>query len=88
MTNEMDRLACMSPIYRHEIKHIPPTLLRQLYKVELFAFLRPRHMTRQERIHEGLKIRPPPLCQGIANFPILIDAFTCELRSYRCKALI
>jgi hypothetical protein len=67
---------------------VPLTLLGKLYKVKLFALLRPRHMTRQERIHESLEIWPPPLGQGVANFPIFIDAFTCELRSYRCKALI
>lgn len=45
-------------------------------------------MSRQKRVHEGLKIRPPPLCQGITNLPVLVDALTGELRADWRQTLI
>jgi len=41
-----------------------------------------------EWIHERLEIRPPPLRQGVADFPFVVYAFTRELRSNRGKPLI
>lgn len=39
-------------------------------KVELFALLRPGDMRWNKRIHEGLKVGPPPLSETLADFPI------------------
>lgn len=64
------------------------TALRQLYEVELLAFLRPRYMRRQEWVHERFEVRPPPLGQRIANAPFIIDAFARELCADRCQTLV
>ncbi len=36
-------------------------------------------MRRDERIHERLKVRPPPLCKRVAHLPLIVDTFACEL---------
>lgn len=45
-------------------------------------------MTREERVHEGLEVGSPPLRKGVANFPVIIDAFARELRAHGGKALV
>lgn len=42
----------------------------------------------EEGVHESLKIRPPPLCQCVANHPFIIDCLACELVTNRSQALI
>ena len=67
---------------KRESKKRVLTALRQLDKIQLLALLWPRHMRRQERIHEGLEVRSPPLSQRIPNLPLpLIDALAAELGS-------
>jgi hypothetical protein len=43
---------------------------------------------RDEGVHESLKVRSPPLCQCIADLPLIIDTLACELCADRCKALV
>jgi hypothetical protein len=64
------------------------TTARELDEVELLAFLWSRNMGGDEGVHESLKVRPPPLCQCVANLPLVVDAFACELGADRCKALV
>lgn len=64
------------------------TLLRQLNEIQLLALLRPSHMSRQERVHERLKVRPPPLRQRVPDLPIFVHAFARELRADGCETLI
>jgi len=45
-------------------------------------------MRRDEWVHERLEVRPPPLRQGVADFPFVVYAFARELRSDRGKPLI
>lgn len=63
-------------------------MLRKLDEIELLALLWARNVGWDERIHEGLEIRPPPLRQGIANLPLLIDALAAELRANRSQPLV
>lgn len=64
------------------------TLLWQLNEIQFLTLLRPRHMSRKERIHESLEIRPPPLRERITDLPILVHALTRELRSDRSQTLV
>jgi hypothetical protein len=64
------------------------TASRELDEVELLAFLWSRNVGRDEGVHESLKVRSPPLCQCIADLPLIVDALACELCADRCKALI
>lgn len=41
-----------------------------------------------ERVHEGLEIRSPPLRQRITNLPFLIDTLAAKLRTDGCQALV
>lgn len=45
-------------------------------------------MRRQERIHERLKVRPPPLRKRVCNLPLIIDSFACKLGAGWCQALV
>jgi hypothetical protein len=45
-------------------------------------------MRRNERVHEGLEIGSPPLCQCITNNPLVIDTLACELCANWCEALV
>lgn len=45
-------------------------------------------MRRDERIHEGLEVGAPPLREGVADLPLVVDTFARELRAYRRKALV
>lgn len=45
-------------------------------------------MSRQERVHKRLEIRPPPLRQRIANFPVLVDTFAGKLRADGGQAFV
>lgn len=45
-------------------------------------------MARQERVHERLEVRPPPLRQRVANLPVLVDALAGELRADGRQALV
>jgi len=42
----------------------------------------------KERVHEGLEIRSPPLCQGVAYLPFVVDALARELVAYWCQTFI
>jgi len=65
-----------------------PTATGQLDKVELLALLRPGDVRGDEWVHEGLEVGPPPLRKRVADLPLIVDAFTRELRADRCQALI
>lgn len=45
-------------------------------------------MSRQKRVHESLKIRPPPLRQCISDLPVLVYSLARKLRPHGRKALI
>ena len=45
-------------------------------------------MRRNKRIHERLKVRPPPLRKRIPNLPLVVDALARKLRADRRKALV
>lgn len=45
-------------------------------------------MAREEGVHEGLEIRPPPLRQRIADLPVLVDPFAGELRAHGRQSFI
>lgn len=45
-------------------------------------------MRRDERVHEGLEVGPPPLSKRIANYPLVVYAFACELCAHWCEALV
>jgi hypothetical protein len=45
-------------------------------------------MRRNERVHEGLKVGPPPLRQCIADYPLVVYAFACKLCADWCEALV
>jgi hypothetical protein len=64
------------------------TLPRKLDEIQLLALLRPRNMRRDERVHERLEIRPPPLRQRIADLPFFIDALAAKLRAHRRQPLV
>jgi hypothetical protein len=64
------------------------TLSWKLDKVQLLAFLRSSNMRWDERVHEGLEIRSPPLRQRITNLPLLIDTLATKLRTNRSQAFI
>lgn len=69
--------------------HLIRTCLRELDQVKLFALLGARAMTRDERVHEGFEIRPPPLRESIGDIPIMsVDAVTGELRPDRSKTVV
>lgn len=57
----------------HWAAQFPPTFLWELDKVELLALFGPGDVTWQEWVHEGLKVGSPPLCQSVANIPVLIN---------------
>jgi hypothetical protein len=64
------------------------TAAGKLNEVELLALFRPCDMRGDERVHERLKVRSPPLRQCVADLPLIVDALACELRADRRKALI
>jgi hypothetical protein len=45
-------------------------------------------MCRDKRIHERLKVGPPPLRQSISDFPVLVDALAAELSAYWSQSFI
>lgn len=45
-------------------------------------------MPRKERVHKSFKVGSPPLRKCVANFPVIVNTFAGELRSYRCEAFI
>lgn len=45
-------------------------------------------MSRQERVHERLEIRTPPLRECVADFPILVHSFSGKLRADRRETLV
>ena len=45
-------------------------------------------MRGDEGVHERLEVRAPPLRQCIADLPLIVDAFTTELRANGCQALV
>ena len=48
-------------------------------QVQLLALLGPRHVRRQEGVHEGLEVGPPPLRERVADLPLLVDGVAAEL---------
>lgn len=44
-------------------------------------------MCRNERVHERLEVRTPPLRERISNLPLVVDAFTRELGAHRRQSL-
>lgn len=64
------------------------TLLWQLDEIQFLALLGPRDMAGQEGVHESLEIGAPPLREGVANLPVLVDAFAGELRADGGQSLI
>lgn len=64
------------------------TAPRQLDKVQLLALLWPRDVRRDEGVHEGLKVGPPPLRERVADLPLVVDALACELRADGREALV
>lgn len=42
----------------------------------------------EERVHEGLKVRSPPLCEGVAYLPFVVHALARELVAYWCQTFI
>ena len=59
-----------------------------MYEVELLALLWPGDVRGDERVHESLEVRPPPLRKSVADLPLVVDAFAGELRAYGCEALV
>lgn len=45
-------------------------------------------MRREERVHEGLEVGPPPLREGVADLPFVVDTFPAKLGSDRSKTLV
>jgi hypothetical protein len=45
-------------------------------------------MRRDKRVHEGLEVGSPPLCQCVADYPLVVDAFAGELGADWCEALV
>jgi hypothetical protein len=64
------------------------TAAGKLYEVELLALLRPRDVRRDEWVHESLEIGSPPLRQCVADLPLVVDTFACELGADWRKALV
>lgn len=64
------------------------TATGELDEVELLALLGPRNVRGDERVHEGLEIGAPPLGEGVADLPLVVNALARELRADGCKALI
>ena len=64
------------------------TLLRQLDEIQFLALLRPSHMSREERVHERLEVRPPPLRQRVTDLPVFVNAFARELRADGGETLV
>lgn len=54
---------------------------RQLNEIQLLALLRPRHVRRNKRVHERLKVGSPPLCERVTNLPLIVHALAGELAS-------
>ena len=48
-------------------------------QIQLLTLLRPRDVRGQERVHERLEVRPPPLRQRIAHLPLVVDGLAAEL---------
>jgi len=42
----------------------------------------------KERVHEGLKVRSPPLCKGVAYLPFVVHALARELVAYWCQTFV
>ncbi len=42
----------------------------------------------EERVHEGLKVRSPPLCEGVAYLPFVVHALARELVAYWCQTFV
>lgn len=61
---------------------------RKLNKIQLLALLGPGDMRWDERVHESLEIRSPPLRQRITNLPLLINTLATELCTNRSQSLI
>lgn len=64
------------------------TAARQLDEIQLLALLGPRHMRGDERVHERLEIRAPPLRQRVADLPLVVDALAGKLRADGRQALV
>lgn len=64
------------------------TAPRQLDKVQLLALLGPRDVRGDEGVHERLEVGAPPLCQRVADLPLVVDALAGELRANRRQALV
>ena len=45
-------------------------------------------MRRNERVHERLEIRPPPLCERVANLPLVVDTLARELAADGGEAFV
>lgn len=64
------------------------TAAGKLDEVKLLALLWPGDVGRDEWVHEGLEVWPPPLRQRISNHPLVVDALPCELCTDGGKALV
>jgi hypothetical protein len=64
------------------------TAARELDEVELLALLRPSDVRGDERVHECLEVRSPPLRERVADLPLIVDTLACELCANWCKTLI
>jgi len=60
----------------------------KLDEVELLTLLRAGDVCRNEWVHERLEVGPPPLCQCVADLPLVVDALTCELGADGRKTLV
>jgi hypothetical protein len=45
-------------------------------------------MGREKRVHECFKVWPPPLSQGVADLPLIVDTFARELGADWRKPLV
>lgn len=64
------------------------TAFGQLDEIQLLALLRARHVRRQEGIHEGFEIGPPPLGQRVADLPFVVDALARKLAADGRQTLV
>ncbi len=59
-----------------------------MYEIQLLALLRPCDVGGQEGVHESFEIGPPPLRQGVADLPFVVDVGARELGADGGKALV
>lgn len=64
------------------------TAAGQLDEVQLLALLGASDVGGDEGVHEGLEVGAPPLGQGVANLPLVVDTLAGELRADGGQALI